>query len=136
VFHRDHDHSGEDLSRRIDHVMAAVLVGDERERREQLRDHLAPGFVYVGPDAVFEGVDGLSEAFALYRREDRRGTALRRTSQVDAHHDYFRFTWARVEHGRTAMEGWAFGSLDDRGALLRLVVFEGLEPGARADDGV
>jgi hypothetical protein len=136
VFHRERDHLGERLSERIDHVMAAVLVSDEHERTERLRDHLAPGFVYVGPDAVFEGVEGLSEAFALYRRDDRQDTALRRTSQADTHHGYFRFTWARMEHGRTAMEGWAFGSLDDRGALLRIVVFEGLEPGASADDGV
>jgi hypothetical protein len=34
-----------------------------------------------------------------------------------------------VERGRTAVEGWANGSLDDSGLIRRLIVFGGLEPG-------
>jgi hypothetical protein len=30
------------------------------------------------------------------------------------------------------VEGWAIGSLDDAGAIRRLIVFEGLEPGQHA----
>lgn len=112
--------------------MVEVLAADEQERLEALRTRLAPDFVYVGPDAVFDGAEGLSEAFARYRHDRSLGAVLRRTSPVDQHHGWFRCTWARMERGQTAVEGWAVGSLDDAGAIRRLVVFEGLQPGRRA----
>jgi hypothetical protein len=129
-----HDAHNDDLSARVDHLMVDVLVDDERARLDGLRARLSPDFVYVGPDAVFDGADGLSEAFARYRHDRSLAASVRRTSPVDQHHGWFRFTWARVERGVTAVEGWAIGSLDDAGAIRRLVVFEGLEPGPRADD--
>jgi hypothetical protein len=127
VFRRDH--RTEDVSRRIDHLMAAVFVPDEAERVARLAEHLADDFVYIGPDGVFDGAPGLSEAFAPYRRAGGPPTELRRTSPVEAHHGYFGFSWERVEDGVTAMEGWAFGSLDQDGEIRRVVVFEGLGPG-------
>ena len=90
---------------------------------------MAPDVVYVEPRAVFDGPAGLSEAFERLRRADRQPAALRRTSAVDQHHGYFRFTWERVERGTVVMSGWIFGSLDESGAIDRIVAFEGLEPG-------
>jgi hypothetical protein len=132
VFRRDHHVQG--VTARIDRVMGAVFLPDPADRLARLGEDLAPDFVYVGPDGVFDGADGLSEAFARYRHEEWRHTALRRRSPVDQHHGYFRFTWTRVERGATVMEGWAFGSLDPAGMIQRVVVFEGLEPG-RSDGG-
>ena len=125
-----HDHEGEQIAERIDHLMAAVFVADEDERLEALTKHLAPDFVYVTPEAVFEGPDGLSDAFARYRKEGWWQTGLRRTSPIDLHHGYFRFTWERVERGAAVMEGWSFGCLDEAGAICRVVTFEGLVPAA------
>ncbi|HVT41615.1 MAG TPA: hypothetical protein VHD39_01430 [Acidimicrobiales bacterium] len=116
------------MATRIDHLMSAVFVADDGERREALDRHLAPDFVYVTPEAVFEGADGLSEAFAPYRRPDRRPASVRRTSPVELHHGYFRFSWVRTERGTTAHEGVAFGALDETGAINRVVTFEGLVP--------
>jgi hypothetical protein len=127
VFRRDH--RTEDVSMRIDHLMAAVFVSDEAERVASLAQHVADDFVYVGPDGVFDGAAGLSEAFAPYRRAGGRPTELHRTSPVETHHGYFRFSWERVEDGVTAVEGWAFGSLDRDGEIRRVVVFEGTVPG-------
>jgi hypothetical protein len=87
--------------------------------------------VYVDPDGVYDGAAGLSEAFAAYRRAGH-ATTLRRTSPVDLHHGYFRFSWQRVEDCVNTMEGWAFGSLDEHGDIRRVVVFEGLTPGRGA----
>jgi hypothetical protein len=123
-----HDHRGEDVGERIDNLMAAVIVPDDAERRARLAEHVAPDFVYVGPDGVFDGADGLGDAFAAYRRHGRR-TTLRRTSAVEIHHGYFRFSWQRLQDGARAVEGWGFGALDDHGAIRRVVVFEGLAPG-------
>jgi hypothetical protein len=126
-----HDHRTEDLTARIDHLMAAVFEPDDADRLTRLAEHVPPDFVYVGPDGVFDGAAGLSEAFVAYRRA-ARVTTLRRTSPIDIHHGFFRFSWQRLEDGRSAMEGWAFGALDERGAIRRIVVFEGLTPGRNA----
>ena len=52
---------------------------------------------------------------------------------MDQHHGYFRFTWERVERGAVVMSGWIFGSLDESGAIDRIVAFEGLEPGQSSE---
>jgi hypothetical protein len=124
-----HDHEDEQIAERIDHLMAAVFVVDESRRMEALTRHVAADLVYVSPEAVFEGAQGLSDAFSRYRGEDWWQTGLRRTSPVDVHHGYFRFTWERVERGATVMAGWTFGSLNGVGAISRIVTFEGLVPG-------
>jgi hypothetical protein len=117
----------EDVAERVDHLMEGVFVADDGDRLARLAEHVAPDFVYVGPDGVYDGARGLSEAFAAYRRAGQ-ATTLRRTSPLEIHHGYFRFTWQRVEDGVSAVEGWAFGSLDAHGAIRRVVVFEGLTP--------
>ena len=66
-----HDHRAEEIDERIDHLMAAVFVADDTDRLERLTRHLSFDFVYVSPEAVFEGAAGLSEAFARFRREPR-----------------------------------------------------------------
>jgi hypothetical protein len=125
-----HDRRSEDVARRIDHLMEAVLVADGHDRVTRIAEHVAPDFVYVSPEAVFDGAEGLSEAFARFRHDAWRDTRLRRTSPVEMHHGYFRYSWARVERGATTVEGWSFGSVDESGAIDRVVVFEGLVPGA------
>jgi hypothetical protein len=124
-----HDHRAEEIDERIDHLMAAVFVADDMDRLERLTRHLSLDFVYVSPEAVFEGVAGLSEAFARFRREPQWQTTMRRTSHVEVHHGYLRYSWARAERGVTAAEGWSFGSLDAEGSISRVVTFEGLVPG-------
>ena len=129
------DHHDEDVARRIDHLMEAVFVDDDGERLARLTEHVAPDFVYVSPEAVFDGAVGLSDAFARFRRGPWRGTTLRRTSDVDMHHGYFRYTWQRMERGTVRVEGWSFGSVDETGAIDRVVAFEGLVPGGREGPG-
>ena len=113
---------------RIDHLMTSVVLPDDQDRLDALADHVAPDVVYVSPRAVFDGPAGLSDAFARLRRADRQPASLHRTSAVDSHHHYFRFTWERVERGTVVMSGWIFGSLDESEAIDRIVAFEGLEP--------
>jgi len=127
-----HDHRAEDIAERIDHLMTAVFVADDTDRLQRLTRHLPSDFVYVSPQAVFEGAAGLSETFARLRHEPHRHTSRRRTSPVDLHHGYFRYSWARSERGVTALEGWSFGSLDAEGSISRVVTFEGLVPGRTA----
>jgi hypothetical protein len=127
------NHRAEVLAVRIDHLMTSVVLPDAQARLDALRDHVAPDVVYVSPRAVFDGPEGLSEAFERLRRSDRQPATLRRTSAVDCHHHYFRFSWERVERGAVVVSGWIFGSLDESGAIDRFVAFEGLEPGPSED---
>ena len=129
------DHRDEILAVRIDHLMTAVLLPDAQDRLEAVAAHAAPDIVYVSPWAVFDGPTGLSEAFERMRRADRQPASLRRTSAVDCHHHYFRFSWERVERSAVVVSGWIFGSLDESGAIDRIVAFEGLEPGSQVDQG-
>jgi hypothetical protein len=128
---RHHDHHAESVAERIDHLMVGVFVADDDERSAKLSEHLASDFEYINRQGVYDGADGLAEAFSHYRQEPWRHTSLRRTSNVDLHHGYFRYTWQRVEDGAEAVEGWSFGFLDDTGAIRRVVSFEGLDvPGS------
>ena len=127
MFH--HHHRAESVAERIDHLMIAVFIPDDRERVEKIAQELAPDFVYVSPRAVVDGAEGLSDAFARYRHEAWRHTALRRTSAVDVHHGHFRYSWEREEAGEIAMEGWSFGWVDAGGRIARIVSFDGLVPG-------
>jgi hypothetical protein len=123
------NHRAEVLAVRIDHLMTSIVLADAETRLDAVRTHVAPDVVYVSPRAVFDGPEGLSEAFERLRRSDRQPASLRRTSAVDSHHHYFRFTWERVERSAVVMSGWIFGTLDESGAIDRFVAFEGLEPG-------
>jgi hypothetical protein len=123
-----HHHHVETVAARIDELMAAVFIRDDGERIAQLSPHLTEDFVFVTPRAVFDAAEGLSEAFGHYRHDDWLGTSLRRTSPVEVHHGFFRFSWQRVERGAVAMEGWGFGQIDAAGLVIRLVTFDGMVP--------
>jgi SnoaL-like domain len=124
-----HHHSEEPLADRIDDLMTAVFIDGDRERLEKLAEHLAPDFVYISPQTVVEGAEGLSEAFSRFRRDEQLPATLHRTSSVDVHHAHFRYSWARSEGDEIAMEGWSFGWMDASGLVERIVSFDGLVPG-------
>lgn len=117
------------LGQRIDELMVAVLIHDDVIRLERLAAQVAPDFVYMSPQAVVDGAEGLSEAFTRFRHDDPSTTVLRRTSEVDTHHAHFRYSWQRTERGHVAMEGWSFGWVDATGLISRIVSFDGLVPG-------
>ena len=127
-----HHHHPESVAARIDRLMAAVFVQNDTERMAQLAPHLAPDFVFVTPSAVVDGVQGLSDAFSHYRHDAQLETALRRTSAVDVHHTYLRYSW---ERGGVVMAGWSFGQVDGEGRLMRIVSFDGLVPGSESAKG-
>jgi len=122
-------HSEDPLAHRIDDLMAAVFIDDDRERLEKLANPLGPDFVYISPQTVVEGAKELSEAFRRVRPGEQLPVALRRTSAVDVHHAHFRYSWERAEGDEIAMEGWSFGWMDASGLVSRIVSFDGLVPG-------
>jgi hypothetical protein len=123
-----HHHHPDTLAERIDDLMVAVFLADDRERVARMAQHVTPDFVYINPTAVYEGVEGLSEAYEHFRHEAWRHTSLRRTTVVDVHHAHFRYAWRRSDGEATITEGWSFGWMDAAGKVARIVAFDGLMP--------
>jgi hypothetical protein len=122
-------HSEHALADRIDDLMAAVFIDDDRGRLEKLAEHLAPDFLYISPQTAPEGAEGLSEALRRFRQDEQLPAILRRTSAVDVHHAHFRSLWKRAGGDGIAMEGWSFRRVDASGLVARIVSFDGLVPG-------
>jgi hypothetical protein len=112
------------LADRIDRLMIAVLLPDDRERMPLLAEHLAPDFVYVHPTAVAEGAEGLSDVYRQFRHDQWLHFSLRRTSEVDIHHAHFRYSWESRLGDETVTRGWSFGWVDADGKLSRIVAFD------------
>jgi hypothetical protein len=125
-------HHPRELTERIDALMVAVFMADPVERMERIGELVARDFVYISPQAVYDGAEGLSEAFSSYRHDAWRHTSLRRSTDVEGHHQQFRYAWQRREGETTVMEGWSFGSVHTDGTIARIVTFEGLVPGLHA----
>jgi hypothetical protein len=100
-------HSEDPLAGRIDDLMAAVFIDNNRERLEKLTEHVASHVVDTSPQNV---------------------AASRRTSAVDVQHAPFRYLWERAEGEEITMEGWSLGWMDDSGPVSRIVSFDGLVP--------
>jgi hypothetical protein len=109
--------------------MRAVMVRPDVARLAQITAQVTDDFVYITPGGVFDGVEGLSDAYSRYRH-DSRPVVLRRTSVVDLHHAQFRYSWELTEPAMPAREGWSFGALAGDGKLARIVTFNGLVPSA------
>jgi hypothetical protein len=111
--------------------MLDVFIPDERDRISKLSLHLAPDFVFVSPSAVFEGPEGLSDAYSTYRHDGWLQVAIRRSTEIDMHHAHFRFAWERLERGRVVTAGWSFGWVDAAGRISRIVSFNDPVPPRR-----
>lgn len=124
-----HHHDPETVAERIDRLMVAVLISDRDERLHAIASQVTADFVYMSPQTVVDGAEGISDAFARFRHDVPSTTLIRRTSDVDEHHDHFRYTWERSEYGRLAMEGCSFGWTDATGLISQIVSFDGLTIG-------
>jgi hypothetical protein len=113
-----------ELSDTIDALMASVNIDEDVERLAEIRSLVAGDFIFVNPGFMAEGPEALSGAFGLLDS----AISVVRTSEVDSHHDHFRYTWARYQGDRVAIEGCDFGRADDTGRLKRLGVFDHVLP--------
>jgi hypothetical protein len=113
-----HHHHAEDISVRIDHLMAAVFVTGDEERMERLARHVEPDFVYVSPEAVFEGQE-LGEAFARFRHDDRWNPACAAPARWTSTTGVSASPGSGWSGDVTAMEGCSFGCR--RGGGMRRV---------------
>jgi hypothetical protein len=108
--------------------MAAATIAGDDERLAKIRTLVTGDFIFVNPGFTAEGPEALSAAFGRFMGFLDSAVAVVRTSEVDFHHDHFRYTWARYQGDQLAMEGCDFGWVDAAGQLKRLAVFDHVSP--------
>jgi hypothetical protein len=112
----------------IDALMSSFSIASADERLAKIRALVADDFVFVNPGFVTVGPGALSDAFGEFMAFLDNAVTIARTSEVELHHDHFRYSWVRYRGDQIEMEGCDFGWIDNAGELRRLVVFDHLVP--------
>lgn len=121
-----------DLTTTIDAWLDAYGEPDEARRGALIAQVWAPAGTLADPPLEGTGhaeISGLAAA-ALQKFP---GNRFRRTSGVDAHRGYARYSWALVgPDGQVAVEGMDVAQVDGDGKLLRVAGFFGDLPALAA----
>lgn len=116
----------------IDTYLAAWNETDESRRTELIaRAWAADGRLIDPPHAATGHAEIGGMAAALQGQFP--GHRFRRASDIDAHHDHFRFVWELIApDGTVALTGLDVGELGPAGRLQRITGFFGPVPAAGA----
>lgn len=121
-----------DITMTIDTWLDAYGEPDETRRTGLIAQVWAPHGTLADPP--FEGT-GHAEINGLVAAALRQfpGHRFRRTSGVDAHHGYARYSWDLVgPDGQVAVSGLDVAEVDDEGRLVRVAGFFGELPAQAA----
>jgi hypothetical protein len=116
------------ITETIDALMSCFSIPTAEERLGSIRALVASDFTFVNPGFVAEGPEELSAAFGHFMTFLGKGVTIARTSEVELHHQHFRYSWARSRRDRIEMEGCDFGWVGNAGELRGLVVFDYVTP--------
>ena len=92
-----------DVTATVDAYFAMWNEGDAEKRAQHIKEAWADKGHYVDPSRDAEGHAALNEMVEVARGQFP-GFTLRRSSGIDAHHDYLRFRGRRSR--RTAASRW------------------------------
>ena len=93
----------------IDTYLNAWIEPDRDRRAALIEKCWTPDGALVDPPLEGHGVDGISELMAALQ-DGYPGHTFVRTSEIDQHHDTFRFTWElRAPDGGVAVAGTDVG---------------------------
>ncbi len=114
-----------DVVSAVDRYLAALNEPVAMMRRQLIEQAWTPDGGITDPPLAGQGHDGLAEVGdALHAHY--AGHAFRRTSDVDTHHDRFRFSWALAgPDGAVATTGMDVGTLAPDGRVGQVVGFFG-----------
>lgn len=109
----------------VDRYFAAWNETDASRRLEAVAEAWSPGGRYVDPVAEAQGHEEISGMIGGVH-EQHPGVSLRRSSDIDSHHDVVRFDWEILDaDGNQALAGVDIARLDDDGRLLDVRGFFG-----------
>jgi hypothetical protein len=122
-----------DLQEVIDTYFAAWNENDDARRLELLGRAFADGAPrYVDPVADATGIEAISENMATVQQH-YPGHTVRRTSDVDVHHDQARFEWDILDpKGMTFLTGVDYADVAEDGRLAKVSGFFGVIAGRDA----
>jgi hypothetical protein len=122
-----------DLQEVIDTYFAAWNENDDARRLELLGQAFGGDEPrYVDPVADATGIEAISENMATVQQH-YPGHTVRRTSDVDVHHDQARFEWDILDpKGMTFLTGVDYADIADDGRLARVSGFFGVIAGRDA----
>ena len=114
-----------DLTATIDTHRAAYGEPDAAKRADLVRQVWATDGQLLDPPIEGAGHDGIA-ALGDIVQTHYAGHTFRRTSAVDAHHGFARYSWDLVTpDGDVAISGLDVAQVDDDGRLVRIVGFFG-----------
>lgn len=114
-----------DLATIVDTHLAAYCEPDPTRRAELVARVWSPRGAVFDPPFEGSGHDGIA-AMTDTVLTHFPGHTFRRTSDVDAHHTFARYTWDLVgPDGATAVSGTDIAELDDHRGLTRIIGFFG-----------
>ena len=117
-----------DINVAVDSYIAAWNEADPDARRRLIAVALAEDATYVDPMLSGEGIDGI-DAMVAAAQPQFAGAVLRRTSDIDAHHDRVRFTWDAIgADGEPDIAGTDFCVVAPDGRLQSITGFFDLVP--------
>jgi hypothetical protein len=114
----------------VDTYLAALGETDASKRGGMLARAWIPEGRYVDPARDVRGAEAMTATIAALH-EQVPGATFRRTSGIDLHHEYLRFSWEMVgPDGAVALSGIDIGSLSEDGKLKGICGFFGELPPA------
>ena len=118
----------EDVTMIIDTYLEAYGEVDADRRQKLVELAWDPNGRLVDPPLAAEGHDAISEQ-AVAVKTHFPGHSFRRTTGIDAHHEFVRFGWELVgPDGAIAIAGYDVGELAEDGRLRRITGFFGDPP--------
>lgn len=122
------DTTTDDLTTIVDAHLAAYCEPDPARRAELIASVWSPRGAVFDPPFEGAGHDGIAAMTDTVLTHFPAHT-FRRTSAVDAHHTFARYTWDLVgPDGTTAVCGTDVVEVDDDGRLARIIGFFGDVP--------
>jgi hypothetical protein len=108
-------------------MLAAWNERDLGRVRGHLESALSADVVFIDPTIVTHGIDAFENNIRDFRAK-YPDADLRRSSEVDSHHDLHRYSWEISVHGQMILFGFDVTETGDDGKVIRVLGFFGPLP--------
>ncbi len=111
----------------LDHMLAAWNESDPSVLRNHLKRALTPEIAFIDPSVETHGIDEFEENVRKVQAAIP-GAVYSRTSGVDSHHGFHRYSWQISRDGEVILPGFDVTEVDDGGMVNRVLGFFGPLP--------
>ncbi len=108
----------------LEHMLAAWNEQDSAKIREHLNVALDEDVHFVDPNYDIIGIDAF-EAMVHAVQKTIPGAVYSHTSDLDSHHNLYRYHWAIHHHNKLIMPGFDVTEIDASGKITKVIGFFG-----------